>query len=105
MWTTSEWPSLAASSIPLGRIQHFKYAMLIDGAVYQDSSAQTHMSLTFAFLIGLLTGLRCLTPAAAIASAAYLGWLHQPRSLARSATLTPVVIFSALARLEPITDK
>jgi hypothetical protein len=56
--------------------------MLIDGAVHQDSSAQTDMSLTFALLIGLLTGLRCLTPAAAIAWAAYLGWLHLPRSLA-----------------------
>ena len=105
MWTTSEWPSLAASSIPLGRIQHFKHAMLIDGAVYQDSSAQTHMSLTFAFLIGLLTGLRCLTPAAAIAWAAYLGWLHLPRSLAWMGTLTAVVIFSALALFELINDK
>jgi len=96
------WP---ASSIPLDRIQHFKHAMLIDGAVHQDSSAQAHMSLTFAFLIGLLSGLRCLTPAAAIAWAAYLGWLHLPRSLAWMGTLTAVVIFSALALFELINDK
>ena len=63
------------------------------------------MSLTFAFLIGLLTGLRSLTPAAAIAWAAYLGWLHLPRSLAWMGTLTAVVIFSALALFELINDK
>jgi uncharacterized membrane protein len=89
----------------LGRIRHFKHAMLVDGVIHQDSSAQTHMSLTFAFLIGLLTGLRCLTPAAAIAWAAYLGWLHLPRSLAWMDTLTAVVIFSALALFELINDK
>jgi uncharacterized membrane protein len=63
------------------------------------------MSLTFAFLIGLLTGLRSLTPAGAIAWAAYLGWLHLPRSLAWMGTLTAVVIFSALALFELINDK
>lgn len=80
--------------------------MLTDSAVHhQDSSAQGHMSLTFAFLIGLLTGLRSLTPAAAIAWAAYLGWLHLPHSLAWMGTLTAVVIFSALALFELINDK
>ena len=63
------------------------------------------MSPTFAFLIGLLTGLRSLTPAAAIARAAYLGWLHLPRPLAWMGTLTAVVIFSALALFELINDK
>jgi uncharacterized membrane protein len=98
-------PPLARLLDSTGPIQHFKHAMLIDGAVHQDSSAQTHMSLTFAFLIGLLTGLRCLTPAAATAWAAYLGWLHLPRSLAWMGTLTAVVIFSALALFELINDK
>jgi uncharacterized membrane protein len=63
------------------------------------------MSLTFAFLIGLLTGLRCLTPAAGIAWGVYLGWLHLPRSLAWMGMLTAVVIFSALALFELINDK
>jgi uncharacterized membrane protein len=83
----------------------FVHATLIDGTVHQNSSVQTHMSLTFSFLIGLLTGLRCLTPAAALAWAAYLGWLHLPRSLAWMATLTAGVIFSALALFELINDK
>jgi uncharacterized membrane protein len=97
--------NLPAAAIPLGRIQHFKHAMLIDAAIHHDSSAQTHMSLTFAFLIGLLTGLRCLTPAAAIAWGTYLGWLHLPRSLAWMGTLTAVVIFSFLALFELVNDK
>ena len=79
--------------------------MLTGGTVRQNSSVQTHMSFTFSFLIGLLTGLRCLTPATAIAWAAYLGWLHLPRSLAWMGTLTAVVIFSALALFELINDK
>jgi uncharacterized membrane protein len=49
--------------------------------------------------------LRSLTPAAAIAWAAYVGWLHLPRSLAWMGTLTAVVIFSALALFELINDK
>lgn len=63
------------------------------------------MSLLFAFLIGLLTGLRSLTPAAAIAWAAYLGWLHPPRLLVWMGTLTAVVIFSLLALFELVNDK
>src|SRR5215470_538849 len=79
--------------------------MLAAATVRQNSSVQTHMSLTFSFLIGLLTGLRSLTPAAAIAWAAYLGWLHLPRPLAWMGTLTAVAIFSALALFELINDK
>jgi uncharacterized membrane protein len=79
--------------------------MLIEGAVHQAPSAQRHMSLTFVFLIGLLTGLRCMTPAAAIAWAAYLGWLHLPRALAWMGLLAAVVILSALALSELINDK
>ncbi len=63
------------------------------------------MVLIFAFLIGLLTGSRSLTPAAAIAWATYLGWMHLPRSLAWIGTLTAVVVFSALALFELINDK
>jgi uncharacterized membrane protein len=78
---------------------------MLNGLVRQDFSTQAHMTLTFVFLIGLLTGLRCLTPSAAIAWAAYLGWLHLPHSLAWMGTLTAVVIFSALALFELINDK
>ena len=79
--------------------------MLTDGAVQGSSTSDTWMSLIFAFLIGLLTGLRSLTPAAAIAWGAYLGWLHLPRSIAWMGTLGAVVIFSALALFELINDK
>ena len=63
------------------------------------------MTLLFAVLIGIFTGLRSFTPVAAIAWAAYLGWLHLPRPLAWMGTLTAVVIFSALALFELINDK
>ena len=80
--------------------------MLIDSAVHhQDSLRKTPMSITFVFLIGLLAGLRSLTPVAAIAWGAYLGWLRLPHSLAWMGTLTAVVIFSALALFELINDK
>jgi uncharacterized membrane protein len=78
---------------------------MLNGPVRQDFSTQAHMTLAFVFLIGLLTGLRGLTPSAAIAWAAYLGWLHLPPSLAWMGTLTAVVIFSALALFELINDK
>lgn len=63
------------------------------------------MSLIFIFLIGLLTGLRALTPSAAIAWAAYLGWMRLPHSLAWIGTLTAVVILTALALFELFNDK
>jgi uncharacterized membrane protein len=63
------------------------------------------MLFLYTFLIGLFTGLRALTPAAAIAWAAHLGWLHLPRPLAWMSTLTAVVIFSALALFELVNDK
>ena len=63
------------------------------------------MTLLFPLLIGIFTGLRTFTPVAAVGWAAYLGWVHLPRSLAWMGTLTAVVIFSALALLELINDK
>ena len=63
------------------------------------------MTLLFALLIGIFTGLRSFTPVAAIGWAAYLGWLHLPRPLAWMGTLTAVVILSALALFELINDK
>ena len=63
------------------------------------------MTILLTLLIGIFTGLRTFTPVAALGWAAYLGWLHLPRTLAWMGTLTAVVIFSALALLELINDK
>ena len=59
-----------------------------------------------AFLIGAVTGLRALAPAAVVSWAAHLGWLHlQGTWLAfLGATFSPYIL-SALALGELITDK
>jgi len=63
------------------------------------------MTLLFAFLIGVLAGLRSLTPPAATAWAAHLGWLKLPRLLSWIGTTPAVVIFTVLALLELASDK
>jgi uncharacterized membrane protein len=63
------------------------------------------MTLLFAFLIGVLAGLRSLTPPAATAWAAHLGWLKLPRLLSWIGTTPAVVIFTVLALLELVSDK
>ncbi|MEN3334146.1 MAG: hypothetical protein V7641_3511 [Blastocatellia bacterium] len=63
------------------------------------------MTLLFAFLIGLLAGLRSLTAPAAIAWATYLGWLKLERPLSLIGSVPSVVIFTLLAILELIADK
>jgi len=59
-----------------------------------------------AFLIGVVTGLRSLAPAAVVSWAAPLGWLHlQGTWLAfLGAAVTPYIL-SVLALVELITDK
>ena len=59
-----------------------------------------------AFLIGAVTGLRALAPAAVVSWAAHLGWLHLQGTLASfmGATVTPYVL-SGLALVELVTDK
>jgi len=61
--------------------------------------------LLFAFVIGLLTGFRSLTPTAVTAWAAHAGWLKLPSPLSWCGTTTAAVIFTLLALLELITDK
>jgi uncharacterized membrane protein len=61
--------------------------------------------LLFAFLIGLFAGLRSLTPAAATAWAAHLGWLKVPSLLSWIGTATAAVILTMLALVELVTDK
>ena len=62
-------------------------------------------ALAFAFGIGFVTGLRALTPAAAVAWAAHLGWLNLNSSpLAFMESIIAVVVFSLLAVFELIAD-
>lgn len=63
------------------------------------------MALVLAFLIGFVTGLRSLTPAAVTAWAAHLGWLRLSRPLSLIGTLPAVVIFTVLAAAELVADK
>src|ERR1700723_77515 len=62
--------------------------------------------LLFSLLLGCLTGLRSLTPSAAVCWAAHLGWLHFAGTrlafLDRPATL---IVFTLLALVELIADK
>ena len=63
------------------------------------------MGLLFAFLGGLFTGLRSLTPAAATAWAAHAGWLKPAPSLAWIGGVPAVVIFTLGAVAELVADK
>ena len=60
----------------------------------------------FAFLIGVVAGLRALTPLAAVSWAARLGWLHVENTwLAFLGFAATPYIFSVLAIGELINDK
>jgi uncharacterized membrane protein len=61
--------------------------------------------LFFAFVIGLLSGLRSLTPIAVVAWGAHWGWLRLPRSLVFIGSPTTAAIFTVLALLELVADK
>ena len=63
------------------------------------------MSLFLAFLIGFLAGLRSLTPPAATAWAAHLGWLKLQGSLALIGSVYAVALFTLLALGELAADK
>ncbi len=63
------------------------------------------MTLLFAFLIGFFAGLRSLTPPAAVAWAAHLGWLELPRPLSLIGSLPAVIILTLLALGELVVDK
>ena len=63
------------------------------------------MTLLFAFLIGLFGGLRSLTPPAAAAWAAHLGWLRLARPLSFIGSLPAVISLSVLAVGEVFVDK
>ena len=63
------------------------------------------MTLTLAFLIGSMAGLRSLTPPAAVAWGAHLGWLELQGGLAVMGSQTAVISFTILAGLELVADK
>ena len=63
------------------------------------------MALFLAFLIGFFAGLRSLTPPAAIAWGAHLGWLKLQGTLALIGTLPAAVILTLLAAVELVADK
>jgi uncharacterized membrane protein len=62
-------------------------------------------TLLFAFLIGICAGLRSLTPPAAVAWAAHLGWLKLHGTLALIGSLPSVAILTLLAAAELVADK
>ncbi len=63
------------------------------------------MTLFLAFLIGFFAGLRSLTPPAATAWAACLGWLRLERPLSLVGSMPAVAIATLLAALELVADK
>jgi uncharacterized membrane protein len=62
-------------------------------------------AFALSFLIGLLCGLRALTPPAVTAWGAYLGWLKVSGRLAWVGSLPSVIILTVLAVGELINDK
>ena len=63
------------------------------------------MTLLFVFLIGVLAGLRSLTPPTATAWAAHWGWFKLSRLLSWIGTTPAVAIFTVLALMELCADK
>jgi uncharacterized membrane protein len=63
------------------------------------------MTLFFAFLVGFFAGLRSLTPPAATAWAAYLGWLKLDWPFSLIGSLPSVGIFTVVALAEIVADK
>ncbi len=63
------------------------------------------MTLVFAFLIGLLAGLRSLTAPAVVAWAVYLDWLKLSRPLSLIGSVPSVAIFTVAACVELVVDK
>src|ERR1700690_2045753 len=63
-------------------------------------------ALLFAFLIGVVAGLRALTAPAVTSWAAHLGWLNLANSpLKFMASMITVVFFTILALVELVTDQ
>jgi hypothetical protein len=90
------------------RFQHGKLLLPAFDAKTCDSHDKPPfdiMTLVLALLIGVLAGLRSLTPAAVIAWAARLGWLKLPHTLSWIGTAPAVALFSVLAIVELVTDK
>jgi uncharacterized membrane protein len=65
----------------------------------------TTQIVLFALLIGIFTGMRSLTPIAATAWAAHLGWIKLVSPLAWLSSLWAAILFTLLAIGELIADK
>ena len=63
------------------------------------------MILFYALLIGVLAGLRSLTPVGVTAWYAHLGWIKLQGPLAWAGSTASAVIFTVLAIIELVTDK
>ena len=63
------------------------------------------MILLLVFLIGVLTGLRSLTPPAGTAWAAHWGWIRAPRFLSWLGATPSVLLLTGLALVELVADK
>ena len=63
------------------------------------------MTLVFAFLIGLFTGLRSLAPVACTAWATHLGWLKVARTFSWIGGIPAVALLTLLALVELVADK
>ncbi len=63
------------------------------------------MTLLFAFLIGFFGGLRSLTAPAAVAWAAYLGWLSLEYPFSLIGSIASVAAFTLFAAGEIVVDK
>jgi uncharacterized membrane protein len=61
--------------------------------------------LVLAFVIGVLNGLRSLTPPAVVAWAAYLRWIKLQGALALIGSVVAAAIFTLLAAFELVADK
>jgi uncharacterized membrane protein len=63
------------------------------------------MTMLFVFLIGVLTGLRSLTPTAATSWAARAGWLKLRSPLLWIGTTPAAIVLTLLALVELVADK
>src|SRR4051794_28250633 len=63
------------------------------------------MIILAAFLLGIFAGLRSLTPLAAAACAARVGWMRLDGPLALIGSLPALIIFTLLAIVELVADK
>jgi uncharacterized membrane protein len=90
-----------------GRLDDFSLAFArLQNLKPEEMFMTPALVLFLAFLIGVVDGLRSLTPPAVVAWAAYRGWIHLDGTpLHFMASTAAVVIFILLAIVELVADK